>query len=309
MEKNQAHSGIAEKDPSGAFLAELRLERHLSPNTVRNYARAIEDFRAFLQKSGSTGDLLGASRLQARSFVIETQARVERSTLHLKVSALRSFFRHARRQGWTTSNPFQGIALPKAPKRLPKFLTERQMDRLIEAPSMAASEGKIGAEEAIRDRLLLELLYGAGLRISELCGLTWSGLDPDMGLVRVRGKGRKERVVPCGERVRDLFLLYRQARDVQDLSTPIFTDGSGRALSPRWVQRRMKFFLRQAGLPEDLTPHKVRHSFATHLLNRGADLRSVQELLGHSSLSTTQIYTHVSLGRLRDIYRQAHPRA
>lgn len=290
-----------------AFLAEMALNRRLSAYTVRNYGRALDDFIEF---AGGEVDGLEVPSLLARSFVIEMQSRVERSTLHQKVSALRNFFRFCRRRNWCEENPFQGIALPKTRRRLPHFLTESQMKALLEAPARAVEEGLVGERVATVDQLALELLYGAGLRIAELCDLTWAGVDLSGGLIRVLGKGSKERVVPCGEFamrcLRERVSLQEAPPQPQD---HVLTGERGKPIRPREFQSRLKIYLKVAGLPQDLTPHKVRHSFATHLLNRGADLRTVQELLGHASLSTTQIYTHVSLGRLRNIYRQAHPRA
>jgi integrase/recombinase XerC len=303
-DSGEGMSLVSAKD---AFLAEIALNRRLSPYTVRNYGRALDDFIGFL--GGQAGGL-DIPPLSARSFVIEMQARVERSTLHQKVSALRSFYRFCRRRQWCAENPFQGISLPKQRRRLPLFLTETQMKALLEAPARAAERGLVGERMATVDQLGLELLYGAGLRIAELCDLTWAGVDMAGGLIRVRGKGSKERVVPCGDFaircLRNSISLREVPPQRQD---HVLTGERGKPLRPREFQHRLKTYLDVAGLPHDLTPHKVRHSFATHLLNRGADLRTVQELLGHASLSTTQIYTHVSLGRLREVYQRAHPRA
>jgi len=302
-----AEAGVNLDAAKEAFLAEMALNRRLSPYTVRNYGRALDDFISFL---GEQAGGLAIPPLSARSFVIEMQLRVERSTLHQKVSALRTFFRFCRRRHWCDRNPFEGISLPKQRRRLPMFLTESQMKALLEAPVRAVEGGLVGERVATLDQLTLELLYGAGLRIAEVCDLTWAGVDMAGGLLRVRGKGSKERVVPCGDfAIRCLRSSASLREGAPAPHDPVLTGERGKPLRPRDFQRRLKTYLEVAGLPHDLTPHKIRHSFATHLLNRGADLRTVQELLGHASLSTTQIYTHVSLGRLREIYQRAHPRA
>lgn len=307
---NESASGTKEgpEDPSvERFLRHLRDERRMSPATVRNYGHAI---RCFLDWLGEGGDWRGAEVRQARGYAIELQRSLSRRTLHNRIAGIRAFYRYCRETGQVDRNPFASLSLPKLEKGLPKFLTREQMERFLDGPSRLLAAATISEAEAWRDRAALELLYGAGLRISELVGADLAKFDGSRGLLRVLGKGGKERVVPVGKIA--LFCLRqhlhvggRQGRR----DGPLVTHPSGRGVSARWVQVRMKTYLAAADLPRDLSPHKLRHSFATHLLDEGADLRSVQELLGHSSLSTTQIYTHTTIGRLQEAYRQAHPRA
>lgn len=293
------------------WLDHLALERRCSAYTVRNYRQAFEDFHRWLRGGGLAGgrfDALGQRAM--RDFVIEAQRRFDRRTLHNHVSGLRSFYRFWMRRGRLERNPFTGVALPKLEQRLPKFLTEKQAAALLTAPTQRLERGEADAFVCWRDRLVLELLYGAGLRISELCGLNYGMIDVGEGVARVLGKGRKERVCPLGAVAKAVLQKFRdEFAPAQGPGDPVIVDERGRRLTPRAVQLLMKRYLALCGLPMDMTPHKLRHSFATHLLDRGADLRLVQELLGHARLNTTQVYTHVTIARLKDIYRRAHPRA
>ena len=279
----------------GEFCAHLANERRLSPNTLRNYEEALRDFARWAENAcGFRGDFASISRRDVRDFVIERgrgNAPLSRRTLHNHVSALRTFFLWLRRKGRLAASPLTGVVLPKLPKTLPKFLTEQQ-----------AAEGA--------ERLApLETLYGGGLRVGELCGLTAEAIDFSAGTARVLGKGGKTRVVPVGGAALDALRALAKARGGAARGAPLFRGKSGKPLSPAAVQRQLKKYLALAGLPTDITPHKLRHSCATHMLDRGADLRLVQEQLGHASLSTTQIYTHVTLARLKSAYKKAHPRA
>ena len=220
------------------------------------------------------------------------------------------------RRGHTKASPWLGLSLPKLAKKLPLFLTEEQMRTLLAVPGQLAQNdaGGTGEKERAfarsRDEVMLEVLYGAGLRVSELTGLTWGQVDLEEGSARVRGKGDKERLCPLGETAVAILRTHRNNFAVAtDFASPVITQANGQPVTPRWVQLRLKIFLKLAGLPLDLSPHKLRHSFATHLLNSGADLRAVQEMLGHARLSTTQVYTHVSIARLQEAHRKAHPRA
>ncbi|HLP08207.1 MAG TPA: tyrosine-type recombinase/integrase [Opitutaceae bacterium] len=299
------------KDWMQPWLDHLALERRCSAYTVRNYRQAFEDFHRWLRRSGLDGrtyDALGQREM--RDFVIEAQRRFDRRTLHNHVSGLRAFYRFWMRRGKLERNPFTGVALPKLEKRLPKFLTEKQADELLTAPMRRLEQDGAAAFVCWRDRLVLELLYGAGLRVSELCGLAYSMIDATEGVARVLGKGRKERVCPIGAVAKTVLQRFRDEHaPAKGPNDPVIVDERGRRLTPRAVQLLLKGYLAQCGLPMDLTPHKLRHSFATHLLDRGADLRFVQELLGHARLTTTQVYTHVTIARLKDVYRHAHPRA
>jgi integrase/recombinase XerC len=214
------------------------------------------------------------------------------------------------RRGKITRSPATGLVLPKLDKPLPKFMTEGQVDRLLAMPTRLLENDGTDAFSAWRDRLALELLYGGGLRVSELCSLTYGDIDMSDGVARVLGKGRKVRLCPLGRVATAALKKFRDdfAPNKRSIDT-IIVDAEGAPLTPRKVQLMLKKYLALAGLPMDLTPHKLRHSFATHLLDRGADLRLVQDLLGHASLATTQVYTHVSVARLKEVYRKAHPRA
>lgn len=242
--------------------------------------------------------------------MIEAQRRFGRRTLHNHVSGLRAFFNFWCRRERLNRNPFLGVPLPKLEKRLPQFLTEEQMVRLLAGPQRLLENQSIDPFTACRDRLVMELLYGAGLRVSELTGLNYGAVDLDAGVARVLGKGRKERLCPLGSVANALVKTFRAdfAR-ASGVDSPVIVNAHHERLPVRQVQLLLKRYLALAELPLDLTPHKLRHSYATHLLNAGADLRLVQELLGHSQLATTQIYTHVSVARLKEVYAKAHPRA
>ena len=293
------------------FLNHLAMERRCSRYTVRNYRQAFEDFHHWLRHDGletKRFDELGTRVI--RDFVIEAQHRFGRRTLHNHVSGLRAFYRYWMRHGRLTRNPFTGVPLPKMEKRLPKFLTEKEADALLTAPMRLLENESEAPCVCWRDRLVLELLYGAGLRISELCSLNHGRIDVDEGVARVLGKGRKERLCPIGAVAVTVLRRYRdEFAPAKGPDDAVLVDAHGRRLKPRAVQLLMKRYLGLCGLPLDLSPHKLRHSFATHLLDRGADLRLVQELLGHARLSSTQVYTHVTIARLQDVYRKAHPRA
>lgn len=295
-------------EPFADFLAK---ERRYSGYTVRNYRQAFEDFHRWLAGAGlwERGfDALETREL--RDFVIEAQRRFGRRTLHNHVSGLRTFFKFWLRRGRVRRNPFLGVPLPKLEKRLPKFLTEEQVVRLLAGPQRLLENESIDAFTAHRDRLAMELLYGAGLRVSELVGLNHGAIDSGSGVARVIGKGNKERLCPLGRVASELLRKFRAdfARD-KGHDAPVLVTARHERMPVQQVQKMMKRYLALAELPMDLTPHKLRHSFATHLLNAGADLRLVQELLGHSQLATTQVYTHVSVARLKEIYAKAHPRA
>ena len=271
----------------------------------------MEQFVAYLEGQGKWADDFSAVRsMEVRSFLIEQGRRVSRRTLHTYVSGLRAFYRYLRQQGQVEANPFTGVTLPKLNKVLPKFLTESQMRALLHAPIRLWKDAKLGEFEAFRDRLILELLYGGGLRVSELCALNHGHVDLGQGIARVLGKGQKERLCPLGPVAVECLKAFVQRFDLSgELSSPVISQRNGRRMQPRQIQNLLKVHLTAADLPLDMTPHKLRHSFATHMLDNGADLRAVQELLGHANLSTTQIYTHVSIARLKEAHQQAHPRA
>ncbi|HVM49077.1 MAG TPA: tyrosine recombinase XerC [Candidatus Acidoferrum sp.] len=303
------------------FLQHLATDRGASIYTQRNYRQAVFEFHAWHQeerRQPPAWDKL--QRDDFRSYLrFLGRHELGRAAIQLRFSALRTFYRFLIRQGFVAASPIRHLALPKLGKRLPTFLTLQQMADLLSAPlkllPAADAAQPAQAEAAVlcrRDQAILETIYSCGLRISELCGLAADDLDWHERLVRVRGKGKKERVVPIGEpaleAVRNYWSLLPQppAGDC-----PVFLGNTRKRtpVLPRYLQGRLKKYLAIAGLDQRLTPHKLRHSYATHLLDAGADLRSVQELLGHAHLVTTQVYTHVSTERLKRAYEAAHPRA
>lgn len=291
------------------FLARSREGRRLSPRTCENYGRSLRFFAAWLRRhAGWSGDWAALGSRPLRDYVIELQRTHARPSVHNRVSAIRAFLADLRERGRITTSPAAGLSLPKLPRRLPKLFTEDQAAALLEEPA-----GKLALRETpltlAADRAALELLYGGGLRVSELCGLKVGDLDLGTGLARVMGKGGKERVVPVGEAAVAAARDYLGLRGGPGRGEPLLLGRRGGPSAPRAIQRLLKERLRAAGLPMDLSPHKLRHACATHLLANGADLRHVQEQLGHASLSTTQIYTHLTLSKLREVHRKAHPRA
>jgi integrase/recombinase XerC len=293
------------------FLDHLAKERRYSAYTVRNYRQAVEDYARWLQQGGrGAGDFGGLTTREVRDFVIEAQRRFGRRTLHNHVSGLRTFYRYWMREGKLTRNPFTGVPLPKMEKALPKFLTEAQMLRLLAGPEKLLASESVSPFTALRDRLVLEILYGGGLRVSEAVSLSYGDVDFGTGSARVLGKGRKERICPLGDAAMTALKAFRDnhAKNTARVD-PVLINERHRRTTAGEVQKLVKRYLALADLPMDITPHKLRHSYATHLLNAGADLRSVQELLGHASLTTTQIYTHTSVARLKEIHAKAHPRA
>ncbi|MEZ5276131.1 MAG: tyrosine-type recombinase/integrase [Opitutaceae bacterium] len=300
-----------DRDWAEPFLEFVARERRLSVYTVRNYRQAVREFGRWLATDGdstrSPGEVDGR---MIRDYLIEAQRRISRRTLHNRVSALRSFYRYWRRQGRLSSNPLTGVVLPRLERSLPKFLTEGQMLALLGGPGRLLENGTIDPFTAWRDRLVLELLYGGGLRVSELIGLDYGQIDVASGVARVLGKGRKVRLCPLGRIATAVFVRFRDEYAAQTSpKDPVVINSRHERFSVRSIQLLLKKYLALADLPADLTPHKIRHSYATHLLDNGADLRLVQDLLGHASLSTTQIYTHVSVTRLQEAHRLAHPRA
>ena len=306
----------------GDFLDYLAHERNASPHTAANYRRDVEQFAQLLFPQEQNFDnWRRVDVLSARSVVVKyNELGLGRTSIMRKISALRSFFRYLEREEVVDKNPFSGLTSPKREKRLPVLMSVEEIIRLLDAPEKYwsfAADTAPGREEdsrfaAVRDVAMMEVIYSGGLRISEAIGLNLSGIDLISDIAKVRGKGAKERLCALGKpAVRALrkYLELRKTRAGGGAGAPLFVNVHGQRLTPRTFQRNMKNYLKTAGLPHDLTPHKIRHSFATHMLDAGADLRSVQELLGHKNLSTTQIYTHVSSERLKNAYRKAHPHA
>jgi len=293
------------------FLKYLEAERNASPLTIRNYATELRFFREWLLaeiKPAPNWTQLELIHFRRYLMHLDKQGKSRASVL-LKLSALRSFFRWMVRRGLAKKNPMSGLVSPKRQRTLPKFLSLAEMDRLLGAPMELLKTEQVSRAMALRDRAMIETIYSAGLRIHELVGLNVEDLDVLGETVRVRGKGKKVRLEPIGEPAIRAIREYHQVAGVVHRNGPIFLNNRGGRLTPRRVQKLLKRYLAAANLDPSVTPHTLRHSFATHLLNAGADLRSVQELLGHANLSTTQIYTHVTTDRLKKVYDKAHPRA
>ena len=292
------------------FIRFLSGEKRYSDYTLRNYLHAIRSFISWLDGHKKQVRISEVNQSLARDYIIESQQIRSKRTVRNHISALRSFYQFCQSRNYLNNNPFRNLTLPKLEKKLPVFLSQEELIQLLEAPLKLEISSPHAEMIRVRDRIIMELLYGGGLRVSEVVGLNHGDLDLSKSLVRILGKGRKERVVPIPERTSSLLISFREnfCLDASS-SSPLFTSSKAQRLTSRNVQLRLKKYLAFCQLPQDVTPHKLRHSFATHLLDNGADLRSVQELLGHSSLSTTQVYTHVSVGRLKKAHKLAHPRA
>jgi integrase/recombinase XerD len=292
------------------FLAYLEFERGLSRNTLEAYRSDLLQLGAHLQRTGT--DALDAGHADLADFVATLavgapdRPPVAPATLQRKVACLRSFYRHFRRQGTIADDPTAHLRAPRQSRRLPQVLTRGEVGRLLEQPK--------GTEPAaLRDRALLELMYACGLRASEAVGLEVGEVDLDDGILRARGKGAKERLVPVGKeasRALELYLRRGRPRLVGDrLEARLFVNHRGSGLTRQGLYKIVQRHARGAGLEHKMSPHTLRHTFATHLLAGGCDLRSLQEMLGHADIATTQVYTHLSAERLKDVYFDAHPRA
>jgi len=316
--KNRSIKALA-----AAFVEALAVERAYSPHTCRAYQRDLNDFSAFIARRGFCIDVVGCGAappavqdvdaLMVRGYLghLHRQRR-SRATIARKLSAVRSFFRYALKQGYIDQNPAELILTPKQEKTIPTYLPVDDMFRLLEC---MPSDSLLG----LRNRAMYEMLYATGIRVSELAGLNVASVDSAEMLVRVMGKGGRERIVPMGRKALAALNAYRdclrstKAADgrrsaVDAPDSPLFLNKYGRRLSTRSIARILEGIARRCGFSMPVSPHAMRHSFATHMLDAGADLRVVQELLGHKSLSTTQRYTHVSIDRLMEAYDKAHPR-
>jgi integrase/recombinase XerC len=287
------------------FLEFMEVERRSSERTLANYERALRQFREW--RSPFQGwENLTADDFRAFLYDLMKQER-GRATIRLQFAAMRSFFKWlTRRRGWKT-NPLLEVLLPKREKKLPVVLTVTQIDQMLNLPLTMEKTKRDAVWAPERDAAILELFYSTGMRLSELVALNVADIDTYTETVRVFGKGNKERLCPVGSKALEAVQRYRVKAGVHDGA--LFLSKLRKRLSIQGVDDVVNKYWRASGLPVHLTPHKLRHSFATHLLNNGADLRSVQELLGHASLSTTQIYTHVSTQRMKEVYEASHPRA
>jgi integrase/recombinase XerC len=303
--------GLKIRRLAGSFLAYLRDQRNYSPATVRAYRSDLDQFLAFL---AARGPALLRSPASVDPLVIRAylghlhEARESRATTARKLASLRSFFRYLVREGVVQENPARAVRTPRQERKLPRLLSEEEVVALIETPQTRTLLGK-------RDRAILELLYATGMRVGEMVALDLEAVDLSEHVILVRGKGGKERQVLFGERAREALAGYLAARRASRARAAgrgcdaLLVNARGTRLTDRSVRRIIASRLRECALKHRISPHGLRHSFATHLLDRGADLRAIQELLGHASLSTTQRYTHVSTERMLRAYRKAHPRA
>lgn len=291
--------------PLDAFLEYLSVEKNSSPRTLQNYHHAITRFREWLPE-GKSWENIDADDFRDYLFYC-MRDNWARATVRLHFAALRSFYKFLTRRAGLKSNPVVEVQLPKAEKKLPVVLNQKQVLELIEKPLQVDQPKQAPVWTAVRDTAILELFYSSGVRLSELAALDVSDFDLHNECVRVFGKGSKERICPVGTPAAEAIHRYRNAARVLD--GPLFISKLRRRLTTRAISDLFKKYHALCDIPQNASPHKLRHSFATHLLDHGADLRSVQTLLGHASLSTTQIYTHVSIERMKQVYEKAHPRA
>jgi integrase/recombinase XerC len=281
------------------FLRHLEAEKNVSPHTLRSYRVDLEQLAEFL----GDRDPASLDHQDLRRFLAHlVDRRASKSTIARKLAAIRSLYTYLNREGIVLRNPARLVATPKQDKRLPQVLTVDDVLRLLDAPRHAG-------ETSLRDRAVIETLYSTGIRASELIGIDHDDINRHDRLIRIRGKGRKERIVPVGQKALDAIDAYGAVKRRSAVETAVFTNPSGKRLTARTVQRIVGTCRKIAGIAQGASPHTLRHSFATHLLESGADLRSIQELLGHASLSTTQRYTHLNLDALMETYDKAHPRA
>lgn len=275
----------------------LKVEQGVSPHTLRAYAKDLSELSDFLKKKPKEIDNLDIRSLLASLH----HKKLKKSSISRKLATIRSFFKYLHREGYVKKNPAKLVSSPKVPKTLPKFLSIDEIFLLMETPRGETFK-------PARDKAIMELLYSSGLRVSELTSLDISDLDIKESLIRVKGKGRKERIVPIGSKAMEAIQNYLPERiSLRKKSPALFLNNRGGRLTQRSVRRILVQYSRMISLKGNLSPHTLRHTFATHLLHEGADLRSIQELLGHSSLSTTQKYTHVDIGYLTEVYDKAHP--
>ena len=283
------------------FITYLKIEKNASPHTITNYQIDLREFDESIKEK----PLDKIRHVDVRLFLARMKEKnLSKRSVARKMACLRSFFRFLCREGYLKASPATGLQTPKQERRLPLFLDEDKMVRLIESPDVSDVYG-------MRDRAILETLYSSGLRVSELVGLNKDNIDFISGVLKVFGKGKKERLAPIGDRALRAIKKYIERLKPEDTKDKkvVFLNKRNKRMTSRDVRRVVDKYIHKTSLSEKISPHSLRHSFATHLLNRGADLRSVQELLGHSNLSTTQIYTHVSTERLKSVYEKTHPRA
>jgi integrase/recombinase XerC len=296
------------------YINYLQYERNASPHTLRNYQSDLRQFRDFLSEGRANArvDIGSVDALRIRAYLAHLYAGEKKKTsIARKLAAVRAFFKFLAREGRLEKSPASGVSTPKLDKTLPRIMTEEEMNDFLNKVGKAAQEG----EPMIRrDRAILELLYASGLRVSELVGLDLRSVNFGDAMVLVRGKGRKERIVPFGSKAKQALVEYLPLREkiLREHKTgeaALFLNARGRRLTTRSVDRLLKKYVRAMGPNVKVSPHSLRHAFASHLLTEGADLRAIQEMLGHKSLATTQKYTQVSIKQLMDVYDKTHPKA
>jgi site-specific recombinase XerD len=287
-----------------AFFDHLEIERNASPRTLVNYRHALKEFRSVIPEPGWKD--LTADHFRRYLFTMSKNG-IAKPTQRLHFAAMRTFYRFLMERHGLATNPLKLVQLPQLDRKLPVVLTAKQVVELLEAPLKVEKQKQAPTWMPLRDAAMLELFYSSGLRLAELVSLDVASIDVFTESVRVLGKGRKERIVPVGQPALEAIQKYRQAANVH--AGPLFLSKLRKRLTPLNIWLAIKRYLPHTSIPLNVSPHKLRHSFATHMLDAGADLRSVQALLGHASLSTTQIYTHVTVERLKKVYDEAHPRA
>lgn len=289
------------------FIIYLEVERNVSKHTLKSYSIDLQQFFTFLNKSVGIHNLQEITYLTLRAFLAHLQKNgLSRSTINRKLAALRSFFKYLCREKIIRVNPVNHIITPKMTKKLPSFLDKDEVNELLSAPD--SKKTFIG----FRDKAILELLYATGIRVMELIGLNDDDIDFVGGMIKVSGKGRKERIVPVGDAALSIiqkYLKLRVERSMKSHQRALFVTNKGMRISSENIRRIINLYIKMTSIRKKISPHTLRHTFATHLLEAGADLRSIQEMLGHVNLSTTQIYTHLTTERLKKIYDKTHPRA
>jgi integrase/recombinase XerC len=288
------------------FIRYLQFEKRFSPNTVIAYKKDLYQFSEFIASPGS--DLLEISHQQVRSWIVSLMDQgMEPKSINRKISSLRSFYKFLQREGLINSSPMIHVKAPKTPKRLPIIITEQKMDSLLDAKDVFSDDF-----EGIRNRLILELLYGTGMRLAELVGLSNDDVNIYESQIKVLGKRNKERIIPISKVLAKLIADYQVQKNNQKFNfkaLSLIVTKEGKAAYPKFIYRIVHSILSFISTQDKKSPHILRHSFATTLLNRGADLNAIKELLGHSSLAATQVYTHNSVEKLKAVYKQAHPKA
>ncbi|WP_363245154.1 tyrosine-type recombinase/integrase [Daejeonella sp.] len=284
----------------------MQFEKRFSPNTVIAYKKDLYQFSEFI--NSIEPDLLSISHQQVRTWIVSLMDNgIEPKSINRKISSLRSFYKFLQREGLINSSPMLHVKAPKIPKRLPVVITEQKMDSLLDADNVFSDDF-----EGYRNRLILELLYGTGMRLSELVSLSNEDVNIYENQIKVLGKRNKERIIPISKVLASLIADYQVLKNNQDFnikSSSLIVTNDGKAVYPKFIYRVVNSILSFISTQDKKSPHILRHSFATTLLNRGADLNAIKELLGHSSLAATQVYTHNSVEKLKSIYKQAHPKA